>query len=54
MLSNHPPTESHMQQQSLSEQLGAGDQDQTHEEAESIQDLPIEENQLTSTRGNKQ
>jgi hypothetical protein len=51
--SNHPPTESHMQQQSLSEQLIAGDQDLTHEEAESIQDLPIEENQLTSARGNK-
>jgi len=51
--SNHTPTESHMQQQSLSEQLVAGDQGTTPEEAESIQDLPIEENQVTYARGNK-
>src|SRR5437899_5680795 len=37
-----------MQQQSL-----AGDQAITTEEVESIQDLPIEENQLTFAKGNK-
>ena len=41
MLSNHPPTESHMQQQSLSEQLVAGDQATKPVEAESIQNVPI-------------
>ena len=50
--SNHPRTESHMQQQSLSEQLIAGEQATTPEEAESIH-LPIKENQLTSARRNK-
>ena len=48
MQSNNPPTESHMQQQSL-----AGDQATKPEEAESIQNVPIEENQVTYTRGNK-